>query len=596
MLSARTRESPDAVAYRSLDCKQTWQPTHWTEHLRVVTALAGAFRELGLTKGDRLAIMAPSCLGWETAQMAALCCGATVLGVDAHDQTERLSDILDLTKPAAMVVGDDSLVARLPARSRTSLRFIVSIEKPHDSAPGSRPLWIQELVSRGSGQNRDWQSDACPDDQAVVVFTSGTTGSPKGIAYTHAQVCLGVRSILAAYSDIAPDSRLVCWLPLSNLFQRMVNLCAVAHGSSTYFVSDPREIVQHLPSINPHVFVGVPRFFEKLHAGILSEVGRRAPWQRRLIAGALRLGEEVARARHVGHRPSTWTRLAHRVADALVLARLRSVMGTSLKYVVSGSAPMPPWLLDEFDALGLPVLEAYGLSENIVPVAANTVRHARRGTVGQPLPGNEITLGEDGELKVRGPGVFARYYAVCEQRADPPAGDCLATGDYAEIDADGFITLTGRKSEVFKTSNGRRIAPARIEGRLRHIAYVEHAVVLGASRPYLVALLVLSANQLVAAMGARYMASSTDLSQVVLIKIATDVEREVTALTSYERPAGLVVTLEPLTIEGGELTANLKVRRDIVAERFGDAIERLYSTLDARDAKGAGHNVLVQTT
>jgi len=279
------------------------------------------------------------------------------------------------------------------------------------------------------------------------------------------------------------------------MFQRIINLAAIVCGAQTYYVEDPRAIMVHIGSIEPYFFIGVPYFYEKLYAGMIEKINQRPACQQAIIMWALRVGDSYAKLLRDGKRMNVLRRFNHRLADCLVLHRLRKVMGANLHYMLSGSAPMPLWLLERFHAMGLLILEAYGLSENVIPVAVNRQHAYRFGTVGQTLSGCEVRLADDGELLVRGPGVISSYYGE-EQYGLLDSNGYLASGDYATIDAGGFITLTGRKSEIIKTATGRRIAPAAIESFLLKVPSVESAAVFGAGRPYPVAVVVLSKEAL----------------------------------------------------------------------------------------------------
>jgi long-chain acyl-CoA synthetase len=256
-----------------------------------------------------------------------------------------------------------------------------------------------------------------------------------------------------------------------------------------------------------------------------------------------------------------------------VLRRMRAVLGGDLRFLVSGSAPMPLWLLERLHAMGFLVLEAYGMSESIVPVAANRPQRYRFGTVGQPLAGSEVRLADDGELLLRGPGVFAGCLG------GPPEADridgrgFLASGDYASIDAEGFITLVGRKSDLFKTSTGRRIAPASIESRLRRIPYVEHAVVVGANRPFLSVVLAVAEPSLRNRLGGQ--APGADPAHTAAV-VRADVMDAAAELPAHEQPAGIVLTTHPFTVADGLVTANLKVRRSAVQAAYGARLDELY--------------------
>ena len=295
---------------------------------------------------------------------------------------------------------------------------------------------------------------------------------------------------------------------------------------------------------------------------------------------ALAMAVARARAKRELRKISVVGRGAASVADRLVLRRLRRTFGSNLRYFVSGSAPMPVWLLEWFDGIGLPVFEAYGISENIVPMAMNRPGNSRLGTVGMPLPGQEVRLGADREILVRGPGVFRGYLTASgEVASGRDSADFWATGDYGELDADGFLRVIGRKSEVFKLSNGRWIAPAGIEALLRKVPYVEHAIALGAGRDVVVAFLALDpARFRIRQEALSASARAGDRDEVV----RQDVLAATEALPAFQRPAGVLVTTDRFTVEGGELTSNLKLRRMTVETKYATEIGKFFVTLEAR--------------
>jgi long-chain acyl-CoA synthetase len=273
--------------------------------------------------------------------------------------------------------------------------------------------------------------------------------------------------------------------------------------------------------------------------------------------------------------------VAAAMAEQIVLRRIRAVLGKGLRFLISGSAPMPLGLLERFHALGFLILEAYGMSESIVPVALNRPRAYKFGTVGRPLPPSEIRVAADGELLLRGPGVFVDYLGD-RASVDRFDGDgFLATGDYARIDDDGFVTLLGRKSEVFKTSTGRRIAPAAIEAHLRRIPYVEHAVVFGANRPFLIGLIEASDASLRRWLSDRR--SHTDPESIAAV-VRADVASAVAELPSYERPAGVILCTRSFSITDGQLTPNLKVRRAMVETAFSASLDEISDAIACRPA------------
>jgi long-chain acyl-CoA synthetase len=520
---------------------------------------------------------------WEYVQMAILMSGGVVVGIAPHDLDENINEIANRAKLVGLVIQNSSLLKKISTQVRSNLKFIVGMEdtaQDNEIENFMRLTHLQKPKNQDSGGSSDKSRGK---DPATIIFTSGTTGTPKGIMYTHEQVCLACASILEAFNDIKEDSNLVCWLPLSNLFQRMINFCAIVTGASTYFVENPRDVVKYITSVNPHIFIGVPRFFEKLYSGIMDGVNQKPLWMRKLIQWALKVGDAHASSLRLKKTPAFTTRISHIILDSLILKRLGQFMGSNLKYMISGSAPIPQWLLERFHAMGILIFEAYGISENIIPVAMNSPGAVKFGTVGKPLSGNEIKFLDDGELLVKGPGIFSGYYNDESKKSSLTSDGYLSTGDYAAIDNEGFITLTGRKSEIFKTSTGRRIAPVGIEDRIRMAPYVEHAVVFGAGRKFLVVLLSISCPLLFER--ARELNMALDENQatiptVLYDTIKQDVIQEVAPLPKYQRPAGLLLTPHPFTVKGRELTGNLKLRRKNIEEKFKEHISELYAKLE----------------
>jgi long-chain acyl-CoA synthetase len=567
-LSARFEHSPKQPAYWQRTAAGDWTSASWGEvHGRVRNLSLNLLRH-GLQPGDRAVIMMPTIPEWECCHLAVLAMGGVVIGVDAHDAPENIRHVLQTVRPRALFLatGDslDSLKEMLPVMPD----LVVAL----DPAGKSGVELFQDMLV--AVDDKDFPCPiVTPDHLATIIFTSGSTGQPKGIAYTHRQLCLAADAILARFPSIREEARLACWLPLSNLFQRIINLCAIMRGTQSYFVGSPADIVKRLPEIRPALFIGVPRFYEKLYAGIQAEITKRRWPVRQLACLAWRTGERFQRVHRAGRSPSLPLRLGHTLADGMVLRRMRRTMGPDLKFMVSGSAPMPQWLLERLHGLGWLVLEAYGISECVVPIANNTLEAYRFGSVGRPLPENEIKLAEDSELLVRGPGVFNGYYGMPDIDTPLNAEGYLNTGDYARLDEDGFLWLTGRKSEVFKTSTGRRIAPVPIESCLKQLPYIEQAVVFGRNRAVPVALLCIDARAVPGS------SAASPIPDHLLKSIGRDIAAVCSALPSYQRPAGALLSQRGFSIAAGELTSNLKLKRNAIEDRYSSEINRLYDKL-----------------
>lgn len=582
----RIEKTPRAPAHAVRDANGVWQTTGWEAAGQNVRSLTRGLIDLGLKPGRHIGILAATSQAWDLMQLAVLSAGGVVVGVDPFDTEENINLIVDRADVTALVVQEPHLVQKLNAGLRARLLFVVAVQRADEDQ--KEYVSLKKLLACEDPGSWDGIDVSFPEAPATIIFTSGTTGRPKGICYTHRQVVLACRSIAEAFPGLGEGSKLVCWLPLSNLFQRMINHCTMMINGTTYFVTDPRKILDRLPEIKPDVFIGVPRLFEKVYEGLVQEIHKKPAPVRLMIKLALRVGNEHATCLRENRTESIGNRFLFKLLDPLILKRFRTVLGGNISFMISGSAPMPVWLLERFQAMGLLILEAYGISENIVPMAINRPYAYKFGSVGKPLPTNDIRLSESKELLVKSKGVCTAYYTGEKENPCLDSQGYLHTGDLASIDENGFICLIGRCSEMIKTSTGRRIAPAGIEDRLRKISFVEQAVVFGDNRKHLVAVLVISEHNqdsLEIKHNKGIGNWSGTISENVVPAIKQEVLQEILNLPAYQRPTGLILTPEPFTIQGGELTSNLKLRRQVVFEKFKTSIDELYRILSERKQK-----------
>jgi long-chain acyl-CoA synthetase len=586
LLAARAAATPETVAFMAREPRGGWRPVTWRAFHESVTALSGALRRAGLEPGARIGILAPTSVEWETVQMASLGCGAVAVGIDPNYPDDQLNAAVRDARLGALVAEDASALGRVSTENRAAIGLLLTIRPgPPGSTRGGTS--VPELLAGARGVARASPAVA-PTDGAIVTFSSGTTGAPKPILYTHAQARAAIRAIVGAFPQIGAGSRLLCWLPLANLFQRMIDFCAIAAGATSYVIGEPREVMTHIASARPRLLIGVPRFFERVHDAVSARAQAAPGATAKLFAWALTAGDRHARAVRDA-TPLAWLeRLRWQLADRFVLRRVRSIFGGELEFLVSGSAPMPVRLLEWFDAIGLPVYEAYGVSECIIPVAVNRPGERRLGTVGRPLQPAEIKLAEDGEILVRGPGVFSGYLFAEATSPRPDAAGFWATGDLGTLEGDGFLRVAGRKGDLFKTSTGRWVSPVRIEERLCEIPYVEHAVAVGAGRKAIAALLEIEPRRFAERVAER--STRPDPEQLVLgsperSALRADVATAVADLGPQERPAAVLVTTQPFSAAGGELTSNLKLRRGAIEAKYASRIERLFA---AAEGAGAG--------
>jgi long-chain acyl-CoA synthetase len=576
MLRKRTAATPDRPAFViPVQAATDRGVVTWAEHTARAERLAAALRARGVGRGARVGILAATSADWELVQMAGLMAGAIVVGLDPNYPSETLQSLSSSVDLSALFAQDLASATRAIGSRQDARTPTVFLMQPEARmVQGSHPT-VERLLAEGGSLATEALTGPSPDDDAIMVFSSGTTGHPKPIVYRHAQVVFAIDALTGAFPDLDENSRLLCWLPLANLFQRMINFCAVARGAASYMLGDPRAVMDHLPAAAPDLFIGVPRFYERLRAGMLARL-EEAPWPVRALARrALRDGVATKSATHRGS-------ISHALAERLIFPRLRAAFGGNVRYLLSGSAPLAESVAAFFEAIGLPIHEAYGVSEDIVPIAMNRAGQWKRGTVGRMMAGNEVVVTAEGEIKVRGPGVFSGYWGQSEHAPGPDAQGFWATGDLGSFDADGYLKISGRKADIFKLSTGRWVAPLDVESRLTQLPYVDHALALGQGRKAVVALIALQPGA-----GDRQGRQSGADGTALAAQIRADVARVTADLPSFQRPAALVVVPEPFSIGGGELTTNLKLRRKAIAEKHASQVDAAYEDLE-RAARPSG--------
>ena len=561
LLKTKAKEKPQEVAQWILDNEGRWLPISFQSFYQEVVDLAWKLKAQGINKGNVVAIMVATGREWELIHHAVLSLGGIVVGIDLGEASGQLEKIVKIAGIQTLVIDRLERLDKFHEGIKTQFKSIITFDERAVESEITKSIFIN-IPKRQTGEmkNAPLTDIVQPQDIATIIFTSGTTGTPKGIAYRHDQIIASIDAILQTYPELTQlPCHLVCWMPLSNLFQRMVNFCAIASGAEVYFVEQPQKIIEYLPQINPHIFIAVPRFYEKLYQGFDVKLGQQPNIVAQCLRYCLTKGEN-----------NSLIGTLFRKINYRLFKPFTALFGSNIRYMVSGSAPMPLWLLKRFDAMGLLILEGYGLSENVLPMAANRVTAYRLGSVGKALKDNTIMLAEDNELLVKGIGVFNGYLADQQHDSTLNEEGYFASGDYAEIDTQGYIRLTGRKSEVFKTSTGQKIAPVEIETLLKYDPRVEHAVVFGVSRKFLVTLISVATSRPI-----------DETSTIAYAKeLAISLAKCISDLPKYKRPAGMILSFKSLSIDRQELTGNLKLRRKNIQQRYGVWIDELYNSLD----------------
>jgi long-chain acyl-CoA synthetase len=577
MQRAAQSASVDAYADRVASTGH-WQATSWTEFATRLRRSGACLQDMGVRAGDYVAILAETGPEWHLMEHAAMLIGAVVVGIDSRMSVNHIARILSTTRPRLLVL--DNSVPELSHEDLVSASQIVYL--------GDRPAMIDTDLTSTSWADFQRRAIECdggqlpavrPDDTAALIYTSGTTGTPKAIEYTHAQLILACQAIFDAFPVVQKGDCTLCWLPMAHLFQRMMNLVAIAQGTTIYFVRDPKSIADCAREVGPSQLVGVPRFYEKLRGAIEGGIYRLSHRKQRLVRLAFDTARNIRLNVNEGRRPGVALKFAHAILNRFVLGRIRCSFGTRLRFMITGSAPIAKSHLEFFADLGLPLYEAYGISECTVPIAANRPEAFRFGSVGIPFPQNDIRLEADGEILVRGPGVFKGYSGESRDLDRFTPDGFYRSGDLGRFDTDGYLYLFGRKSDMLKTSTGKKIFPTAIEQVYEAHPLIDQVVISGENRPYLVGLISVNNEQLQLELAS---------SQVVAAQIGVSIEERIHELVDaalsahaqylapHERIVRFTILTLPFAITTGEMTTNFKLRRKLIADKYAQRILDMY--------------------
>jgi long-chain acyl-CoA synthetase len=545
-----------------------WHPLVWRELAEQVRSLAAGLVALGVKAGDRVALMSSTSAEWTMSDLAILAAGAVTVPIFETSSPDQCSWILADSGAKVAIAGDSDMAKR--------------IESVREHAPALGEVFVisegglDELAARAGDLQvvDDRVAATTGSDIASIIYTSGTTGRPKGCVLTHGNLLVTARQAHLSLGSLLmrDDASTLLFIPLAHVFARIIQFALLEAGTVLGYARSIDTLSDDLKSFRPTFLLAVPRIFEKVfNRAQASAQGAKA----KIFAAAVATAAEWSQA----STPSLGTRAKHAVFDRLVYAKLRAALGGRVAHCISGGAPLAPHLAHFFDAVGIHVLEGYGLTETSAASAVNPPEWNKIGTVGQPWPGTEFRVADDGELLIRGPGVFQGYWNNDEATAEVIEGDWFHTGDLGGIDDDGFVSVTGRKKEIIVTSGGKNVAPAVLEERIKAHRLVSQAMVVGDNRPFVGALVTLDPDEL--ATFAEQHGLQGDFAELARSDIVREeVDRAVAeanqAVSRAESIRKTTILDRDFSIEQGELTPTLKVRRMVVGEHFGDAIEELY--------------------
>jgi long-chain acyl-CoA synthetase len=572
MLRSFVDRDPSAIAVRWLNGGQ-WRAATRHEVLCDVARLARALHDhYGVTDGTPVGILSETRPEWSAVDHAVLALGGVVVGVYPTLTPEQIRWILNHAGVRLLVVEGAALAER--ARGWRDDAVMLSI----DPAPG-----LEQLTPTGPA-DLDWLAARIgrvrPEQDLAVIYTSGTTGSPKGAVLTHAArvaTCVASREV----APLQRGDRSVVFLPLAHSFQRFAGYRGLLEDAEGWYCPSIKDLPRVMTEARPTVLASVPRMLEKIKLRAEDAAAARGPRAARVFGWAIGVGRRVAERRHAGAPISLRDQIALRVADRLVLSKVRARLGGHLRFIVSGSARLDPDVGWWFEAIGVPVLEGWGLTETCAPATANRAGRHRVGTVGPPIPGMEIKLAADGEVFVRGPGLFRGYLHDPDATAAAFEEGWYKTGDIGAIDDDGALRIVDRKKEILVTAGGKNVPPVNLELLLGRSPVVGQAIVVGDGRPYLVALLSPDpdgVDALCARLGVPDGPLDARLADPgVRAAFADAVAAANRELARFEQIKRFEVLPRPLDAAHDELTATLKPRRKQIAHNWSATIDRLYA-------------------
>ncbi|MGI5130143.1 AMP-dependent synthetase/ligase [Pseudonocardia sp. CA-107938] len=570
------REVPDKVAFRRRDAEKQWHDVTFATFAEEVTAVARGLIAVGVNPGDRVALLSHTRYEWTLIDYAILAVGGVTVPIYETSSADQIGWILSDSGAVGVIVENAGHVKRL--------------EQVRSALGELPPVWqidagaVDELVAKGADvpaeQVHERRASVTADDLATLIYTSGTTGRPKGCELTHRNLQTEVRTVAGLLPELLTDGgSVLLFLPLAHVFGKVIQCGAMQTRSVIGHTADVSDLLGDLAAFKPTFLLAVPRVFEKVFNGARQKAhdgGKGA-----IFDTATETAIEWSRAQDTGGAGIV-LRLKHALFDRLVYSKLREAVGGQVVAAVSGSAPLGERLGHYFRGVGLPVLEGYGLTETSAGITVNTLDAQRIGSVGRPVPGHAVRIADDGEILLKGPIVFRGYWKNEAATKDAMSGEWFHSGDIGELDDGGFLSITGRKKELIVTAGGKNVAPAVLEDRLRSHVIVSQAMVVGDNKPFIGAVVTIDPESLPRFLKNAGKAEDTPVAELVDDpELRAEVQKAVddanTQVSRAEQIREFRILPVDFTEEGGEMTPSLKVKRAVVAKKYADVIEGIYS-------------------
>ena len=570
---------------QSLRVNGRWEPTSSAEFLRRIAGLSNALEQLGVKTGDRVGLFAPNRPEWHVADFAILGLGAADVPIYFNESPDRIVYILNHAGvEVVIVVGEMQSRRLLECRGRlTTVKHVICAAAPADL--GDDILRFETLAAATGGaavaEYRLRAARVTSDQIATIIYTSGTTGEPKGVMLMHKNLSSNEETSVEAYR-MTPADQALSFLPLSHVYERVTAYAYLFHGVPVAYVERMEDLPQALLEVRPTIAAAVPRVFEKLYANILQKGRESTGSKRRIFDWAIRVAKESVRWKAYGEDAPAWLHIRWMIADRIVYSKIREGIGGRFRAFISGGGPLARELAEFFWAVGVPIYQGYGLTETSPVVSANYPGANKVGTVGQPIENVSVRIAGDGEILVHGPCVMKGYYKKPEDTSAVMSPDgWLATGDIGRLDEEGYLYVTDRKKDLFKTAAGKFVAPQPIENVLKVSPLILNAVLVGDGHKFISALIVPNFPNVEAAarLQGKTFTSREQLTADPWVHelIGREVAQVNSKLAQYETIKRFALLDHDFTFDGGQLTYTLKLKRRVIVERYARIIEGLYA-------------------
>jgi long-chain acyl-CoA synthetase len=554
-----------------------WVDVEYSELGAAVSEVARGLMDLGIGRGDRVAILGNTRPEWTYANLGILAAGAASVSIYQTNSPEECNYVLEHSESRAVFVEDGEQLAKIREieGDLPALEFVIVMAPDGDVGDA---MTLDQLRERGRGHDQaeldERIASVTRDDACVFIYTSGTTGPPKGVILTHGNYRSMVDSVEEEATGLEGGEVAYLFLPLAHAFALLIQFVVVDLGAIiAYWEKDPQKIIPNLMEVKPTYFPSVPRIFEKIYT-----LARASTEDLDALDKAVELGMKVRMMRERGEEVPADLEQAFQQADEKLFVNVRNLFGGQIRQCATGAAPIAREILEFFYACGVPIMEGYGMTETATAATGNTIEGFRFGSVGRPFPGVEVKIADDGEVLLRGPNIFKEYYKNAEATSTTLVDGWLHTGDLGSVDEDGFLYITGRKKDIIITAGGKNITPANLENGLKQNRYISQAVVIGDRRPYLVALVTLDPDE-VPGFAQQHGLEPANVagSDAMREEVQRTVDEVNARVGRVEQVKKFTILPEDLSQATGELTPTLKVKRNVVNEKFAGEVESLYN-------------------